>query len=549
MRPQKISSNALRNTKIAIFLMLVLGNAVAQSPEDFYARGKEAARRGEYAQALHHFQQAAARDAGFAKAHAALGTVHLQLGEFAAAEVALKRALEIESQNLQAAANLARLYTKTERVDAAINIYQRLIRQHPDALQVWLGLASAYQQASRFSEAIKAYHGCLRRSPKLAEAMTNLAACYEAVNQQQEAIRYYQEALALQPQLPMANGNLGAIYQEQGELDKARPLLEAALHLNPNFTAARYRFGLILSKQREFQRAAEEYRVVIAQEAAHVGAYYNLAQTLFRLKQVDAGKRAMETYRRLNAIAQEIDTRERAALNEPNNPQKQYQLGITYEKYGKVDKAIAAYQAANRLATHDGEDYRAAAFYKLGKLFFRKRNFQKAEDAYLEAIALAPAQAAPHAGLGAVYYFQERLDEAFASYKIALAHDASLATAQAGLAAIHHRRGETDEAIAAYQTALTLDAAAHYALNGLARLYIQENIQLQKAIAFAEKAFRLAPAPQYLQTLALAYAQAGEHQKALKAIRAAIQKAPHDETFHQTLVDIEAKVERNQQKN
>ena len=51
---------------------------------------------------------------------------------------------------------------------------------------------------------------------------------------------------------------------------------------------------------------------VIAQQNDHVGAYYNLAQALFRLKQPEEGKRAMEIYRQLNAIAQEIDDRERA---------------------------------------------------------------------------------------------------------------------------------------------------------------------------------------------------------------------------------------------
>ena len=118
----------------------------------------------------------------------------------------------------------------------------------------------------------------------------------------------------------MANGNLGAIYQKQGELDTARPLLEKAIRLNPNFTAASYSLGLIASKHREFQRAADLYRRVIAQQPDHIGAYYNLAQALFRLKQAAEGRRAMETYRRLNAIAQEIDTRERAILLEPSNP-------------------------------------------------------------------------------------------------------------------------------------------------------------------------------------------------------------------------------------
>ena len=65
-----------------------------------------------------------------------------------------------------------------------------------------------------------------------------------------------------------------------------------------------------------------EYQYVIAQQRDHIGAYYNLAQALFRLKKPEEGKRAMEIYRSLNAIAQEIDTRERAILIEPSNPLK-----------------------------------------------------------------------------------------------------------------------------------------------------------------------------------------------------------------------------------
>ena len=433
---QKVASRA-------IFFSLIFAStalyAAAQTPEDFYKRGMQAARRGEYPRALQHFQRTIKQEPGFAKAHAALGTIHLQLGDFTEAEVSLKRALNIAPELLQAEANLALLYAKTARLDDAINIYRNLLRKNPESLQVWLGIASAYQRADRFEEAIEAYRESLTRSPNLPEVMTNLASCYEAIEQQGQAIHYYKAALVLAPALPMANGNLGAIYQEQGELDKALPLLEKAVRLSPNFTAARYRLGLVLTKKREFQRAAVEYQQVIAQQRDHVGAYYNLAQALFRLRQPEEGTRAMEIYRRLTAIAQEIDTRERATLVEPSNPIKQHQLGLAYTKYGKTAKAITAFQAA-----------------------------------------------------------------------------------------------------------LKLDGSAHYALNALARLYILQGIQLENAIAYAEKAFRLAPAPQYLQTLALAYFQTGERESALKAIQAAIKMEPKNEAFQQTLTAIKRANDKTQ---
>ncbi len=403
-------------------------NAIAETPQDFYARGMQAARRGEYPQALQDLHRSLDLHPEFAKAYAGLGTIYLQLGDFDASESALKRALAITPGLLYAEANLATVYTKTGRSEEAISIYRDLLQKQPESIQVWLGLASAYQQTDQFAKAIKAYHESLNRSPNLAAAMANLASCYEAIKDEGEAIQYYKAALAVKPKLPMANGNLGAIYQKQGELDKALPLLETAVHQDPEFTAARYCLGLVLTKKREFQRAAVEYQHVIAQQRDHVGAYYNLAQAFFRLKRSEEGKRAMEVYRRLNAVAQEIDDRERAILLEPSNPLKQHQLGLVYAKHGKIDEAIEAFQAA-----------------------------------------------------------------------------------------------------------VKLDGNAHYALNALARLYILRGVRLQDAIAYAEKAFHLTQAPQYLQTLALAHFQADEHESALKAIRAAIKMEPENDSFRQTL--------------
>ncbi|MCG9131074.1 tetratricopeptide repeat protein [Candidatus Poribacteria bacterium] len=425
-----------KGLSFAVFFFVVLisvaTDAVAQTPEELYARGMQAVRQGKYRQAIQNLQRAVTVQPDYAKAHAALGTIYLQLSDFPASEKALTLALNINPDLLQAEANLAVLYTKTERLDHAVQIYQNLLQRHPESLQARLGIASAYQQAKRFPEAIEAYLESLKRSPNLAAAMTNLASCYEAIEDEAQAIHYYKAALTVEPNLPMANGNLGAIYQERGELDAALPLLEKATRQNPQFTAARYRLGLVLTKKREFQRAATEYQRVIAQQRDHIGAYYNLAQALFRLKKREKGKQAMEAYRRLNEIAQEIDTRERATLMEPNNPQQQFRLGLVYAKYGKIDKAISA-----------------------------------------------------------------------------------------------------------FKTVLELDSNAHYALNGLARLYVLQNTQLQDAVGFAKKAFHLSPAPQYLQTLALAHFKAGQRESALKTIQTAIKMEPENEAFQQTLTEIQ----------
>ena len=389
---------------LLIVFVSTVWNTVAQTPQELYARGMQAARQGEYPQALHDLHRAIDLHPEFAKAHAALGAVHLQLGDFPASEEALTRALSIAPDLMQAESNLALLYAKTGRFDKAIQVYRNLIQKHPESLQSWLGLASAYQKSERYEKAIEAYLESLKRFPNLPAVMANLASCYEAVEQEALAIHYYKNALVQEPNLSMANGNLGAIYQKQGELDKAFPFLEKAVRYDPQFTAARYCLGLVLTKKREFQRAAMEYQRVIAQQKDHVGAYYNLAQALFRLKRPEEGKRAMEIYRRLNAIAEEIDDRERAILIEPNNPLKQYQLGLVYAKYGKISKAISAFQASVNLDANAHYALNALArLYILQKIQLQdaiihaEKAFRLTQSPqYMQTLALAYFQTGKH---------------------------------------------------------------------------------------------------------------------------------------------------------
>ena len=82
-------------------------DAVAQTPQELYARGMQAARRGEYPQALQDLHRAIDLHPEFAKAHSALGAVYLQLGDFPASEEALTRALSIVPDLMQAESNLA----------------------------------------------------------------------------------------------------------------------------------------------------------------------------------------------------------------------------------------------------------------------------------------------------------------------------------------------------------------------------------------------------------------------------------------------------------
>lgn len=74
-----------------VVFVSVASEAVAQTPQECYARGMQAACQGKYQQAIQELQRAVTVQPDYAKAHAALSTIYLQLSDFPASEKALSK--------------------------------------------------------------------------------------------------------------------------------------------------------------------------------------------------------------------------------------------------------------------------------------------------------------------------------------------------------------------------------------------------------------------------------------------------------------------------
>lgn len=91
-------------------------------------------------------------------------------------------------------------------------------------------------------------------------------------------------------------------------------------------------------------------------------------------------------------------------LNDPLTPQEHVNLGVTYERSGELDEALKEYDRASRSLP--------IAYLYMGNVFFRKKEFAKAEEYYREAIDRTGNPAA-HNNLAWLYYTTDKnLDEA-----------------------------------------------------------------------------------------------------------------------------------------
>ena len=93
-----------------------------------------------------------------------------------------------------------------------------------------------------------------------------------------------------------------------------------------------------------------------------------------------------------------------AVLHDPLTPEEHVNLGVSYEKKGELDAALAQYEAASKKLP--------IAYLYIGNIYFQEKESDNAERAYKRAIEKAN-DARAYNNLAWLYYTRdEHLDEA-----------------------------------------------------------------------------------------------------------------------------------------
>ena len=140
------------------------------SPDDHateYLLGIACRMAGRLDEALRHLNRVIEIDRGFtSKAHVQTAIVYIARDDLQQARTALERALEIDSNNAEAASRLALLYDRMGRDLDAIRYFKIAINKEPDNPSHRLALGSFYAKRNQTAEAIRELKTYLRRAPE-----------------------------------------------------------------------------------------------------------------------------------------------------------------------------------------------------------------------------------------------------------------------------------------------------------------------------------------------------------------------------------------------
>jgi Tfp pilus assembly protein PilF len=168
---------------------------------------------------------------------------HYYLGQIAAvsenyprAASEFRRALALDSTQVEAWLNLAVVFGSESHRDSAIAIYREGIEHMPDessAVRLYFALGASYDQAGNTDSAVAVFEQIIEHQPNHDQALNYLGYALADRGVRLEYARdLIARALAIQPKNPAYLDSYGWVYYRMGQLDSAMVYLKAATELD-----------------------------------------------------------------------------------------------------------------------------------------------------------------------------------------------------------------------------------------------------------------------------------------------------------------------------
>ena len=277
---------------------------LGRSAKAWLELGRAEQQSGDWAAALHAWQQAEALDAGAEAPWLEAGSAALQRKDYVTAQAQLQGALQRAPADVNALAALADLYSATARTPQAEAMLRDYLRQQPKDARAHLALARLLANDHRAGGARAEFRAALALAPGDLQAEAELARLDLTADDTADAIAEYRQLAAAQPQAAEWRRGLGEALLRARQYAAARGELAVAVAQMPNDGATWGDLAFADYKLKDYSQALaalERHGQLAGDDAA---SYFLRAVCWDELHQ---SKQAIEYYQKFLAADQNRD--------------------------------------------------------------------------------------------------------------------------------------------------------------------------------------------------------------------------------------------------
>ncbi len=411
-----------------------------------------------YAEAEETFKRSIGIDANYANSHHNYGLTLWMMGRLDEALREIETSIRLDGRQADYKKNLAdlRQTIQNKQADELIQkgfdcfnrgqyaeaeaAYRKYLELRPNDSTGYNNLGLSIKNQKRYDEASKIYKKALKLNPNNADARDNLSWILLFINKDYDGgAALYREGIKLNPNEDRFHIGLGAALILKKDYVGAEKAARDYMKLNPKNPRAHAGLGNVLNMQGRTAEAETELRTALSIDPQHEGAKKTLVKVL--------ANKAGDLYDKDKYSEAETAMREAVKLD-PESEGARDELGIILAQQGKLAEAEAEYRTAAKL-----DPTWAEPFANLGLTLKREGKLIEAETAYRAAIKLEPGET-NHAnnlsdllvekGMG--LREQGRLSEAEAAFREALTLNKSSMAASDFLASMTQTREQERKA-------------------------------------------------------------------------------------------------------
>jgi tetratricopeptide (TPR) repeat protein len=369
-----------------------------------------------------------------------------------------------------------------------------------------------------------------------------------------EAIAMLQPLIAKMPRNATLHFNLGRAYmalpnqKTQQNRDQAREQLEAALRLDPHYAPAKLAWAELALARGEPDGAARATAEVLSEDASNLAARLMRARALLNMAEPEKARSELDTVLKLDPTSHEgrrqlaeLDFRERRYKEAEQGFRALLEANDTRAAQGFLKTQIVQgqFQAAIQFASDQVKRWpdRADARLALAETFISAGSFTAASAQFQILINQIPRNDPK----SSILYLQmgesklggDDVPGALAAFETARQLSPSDARPVLDLALLYDRTGRTEQARKEYEIVIQLQPENATALNNLAYLEAEEGVDLDQALAHAQRARQKLPGDLDVEdTLALVYIRKNLTNDGVRMLRDLVLRRPDSAPFH-----------------
>ncbi|CAG8582802.1 46202_t:CDS:10 [Gigaspora margarita] len=336
-----------------------------------------------------------------------------------------------------------------QEYDRAMNAYESALRHNSYSIPALSSIAALCRGREQFPKAVEYFQRILNIDQTNGEIWGALGHCYLMMDDLQKAYSAYQQALfhLPNPKEPKLWYGIGILYDRYGSLDHAEEAFSQVMRMEPKFEKANeiyFRLGIIYKQQQKYDQSLECFKYILhnpPRPLTEVDIWFQIGHVYEQQKNFISAKEAYE----------------RVLNDNPNHAKVLQQLGWLYHQQSAsfTNQDLAITYLTKSLES-DGTD--AQSWYLLGRCYMAQQKYNKAYEAYQQAVYRDGRNPTFWCSIGVLYYQINQFRDALDAYSRAIRLNPYISEVWYDLGTLYEScNNQINDALDAYQRAAELD--------------------------------------------------------------------------------------------